>query len=94
VLTYYSFNFGLRIWDVELSTGNPLMDILICCKAWGGGWVMSQDDEPLFRVPLERKHLYVPPFKVVIEESQISTIEIQGSAKSGQNTSTKSSWEN
>jgi len=55
---------------------------------------MSQDDEPLFRVPLERKHLYVPPFKVVIEESQISTIEIQGSAKSGQNTSTKSSWEN
>jgi len=37
-------------------------------------WVMSWDDEPLFWVPVEhREHLYMPPFKVVIEGSQIST---------------------
>jgi len=39
------------------------------------GWVMGQDDEPLFWVPVEqREHLYVPPFRVVIEAPQISTI--------------------
>jgi len=37
--------------------------------------VMSLDDEPLFRVPVKnKKHLHAPPFKVVIEGSQISTI--------------------
>jgi len=35
--------------------------------------MMGQDDEPLFRVPVEnRQGLYVPPFKVLIEGSQIS----------------------
>ena len=28
------------------------------------GWIMDQDDEPLFWVPVEqREHLYVPPFR-------------------------------
>ena len=36
---------------------------------------MGQDDEPLFWVPVEnRKDLYVPSSRVVIEGSQISTI--------------------
>jgi len=36
---------------------------------------MGQDDGPLFWVPVEhRKYLYVPPFKVVIEGSELSTI--------------------
>ena len=39
------------------------------------GWVMSEDDEPLFWVPIEhRKDVYVPWCRVVIKASQISTI--------------------
>ena len=39
------------------------------------GWVMGQDSEPLFWVPVEhRKDVYVPRCRVVIKAPQISTI--------------------
>ena len=39
------------------------------------GWVMDQDNELLFWVPVEhRKDVYVPPCRVAIKASQISTI--------------------
>ena len=39
------------------------------------GWVMGQDNEPLFWVPIEhRKDVYAPQCRVVIKAPQISTI--------------------
>jgi len=39
------------------------------------GWVMDQDNELLFWVPVEhRKDVYVPPCRVAIKAPQISTI--------------------
>jgi len=39
------------------------------------GWVVGQDNEPLFWVPVEhRKDVYVPLPRVVIEAPQISAI--------------------
>jgi len=77
-LVYYSPEFGLRIWDIEdlaaehrYSTDGygPMSQAMV------DGWVMGQDDEPLFWVPVEnREHLCIPPFRVVIEGSEMSTI--------------------
>jgi len=41
------------------------------------GWmVTSEDDEPLFRVSVKnKKYLYAPPFKVVIEGSIVRQLE-------------------
>jgi len=78
-LAYYFPDFGLRIWDIA-----DLMDehqhsahgYELMMKGVTNGWVMGQDDEPLFWVPAEhREHLYVPPFKVVIEGSQITILD-------------------
>jgi len=42
-------------------------------------WVTSEDDEPLFRVSVKnKKHLYAPPFKVVIEGSIVETTREKG----------------
>jgi len=77
-LAYYSPEFGLRIWDIadlaaehrHSTHGYELMP-----QAMVDGWVMGQDDEPLFWVPVEhREHLRMPPFRVVVEGSQISTM--------------------
>jgi len=39
------------------------------------GWVIGQDDEPLFWVPIEhRKDVYVPPCRVVIKAPEVPTI--------------------
>ena len=39
------------------------------------GWVMGQDNEPLFWIPVQhRKDVYVSPPRVVIEAPQISAI--------------------
>ena len=77
-LACYHLSFGLRIWDItdliaehphSTHGHEPMM------QGMADGWVMGQDDEPLFWVPVEqREHLYVPPFRVVIEAPQISTI--------------------
>ena len=38
------------------------------------GWMMGQDNEPLFCPVENRKHLYVPSPRAVIEGSEITTI--------------------
>jgi len=77
-LAYYSSNIGLRTWEIADLTaehkhstdGHELM-----MQGMRGGWVMGQDDKPLFWVPIEhRKDVYVPPCRVVIKPLQISTI--------------------
>jgi len=77
-LANYDLDSGVIFWEIadliakhQHSThGYELM-----MEGMMDGWVMGQDDEPLFWVPVEnRKHLYVPPFRVVIEGSQMSTI--------------------
>jgi len=77
-LAYYSYDSGLRIWDmVDLTTEHwhSTHRYELMSQAMVDGWVMGQDNEPLFWVPVDhREHLYMPPFRVVIEGSQISTI--------------------
>jgi len=74
-LANYDYNF-IRIWEIadftaehqHSSDGFELM-----MQGMKDGWMMGQDDEPLFWVPVEnREGLYVPPFKALIEESQTS----------------------
>ena len=78
VLACCSPDFGLRIWDIadhaaehwHSTHGYELM-----VQAMVDGWVMGQDNKPLFWVPVEhREHLCMPPSKMVVEGSQISTI--------------------
>ena len=77
-LAYYSRNFGLRIWEITNPTvehRNYTHGYELMLQGMMDGWMMGQDDEPLFWVPVEnRKDLYVPSSRVVIEGSQISTI--------------------
>jgi len=77
-LAYYYSNIGLRTWEIADLTaeqqhstdGHELM-----MQGMMDGWVMDQDDEPLFWVPIEhRKDVYAPPCRVVIKAPQISTI--------------------
>jgi len=70
-LAYYSPNFGLRICEIADLTHKykPML------QGVTDGWMMGQDDEPLFWVPVEhREHLCAPLLKVVFEGSQMSTI--------------------
>jgi len=95
-LAYYDPYYGLRIWELEdllaehqhITDGYELM-----LRGMRDGWVMGQDDEPLFWLPVEnREGLYAPPPKVLIEGhiSQRSwTFLTQGSAESGPSASTK-----
>ena len=78
VLAYYSDDIGLRTWEIADLTaehkhstdGHELM-----MQGMRDGWVMGQDDEPLFWVPIEhRKDVYVPPCIVVIKAPQVPTI--------------------
>jgi len=77
-LAYYYSNIGLRTWEIadlaaehqHSTDGHELM-----MQGMIDGWVMGQDDEPLFWVPIEhRKDVYVPPCRVVIKAPEISTI--------------------
>jgi len=77
-LAYYSSNIGLRTWKIAVLTaehqystdGHELM-----MQGMRDGWVMGQDDEPLFWVPIEhRKDVYAPPCRVVIKAPQVPTI--------------------
>jgi len=70
-LASYYDNF-VRFWKIEnlttehrYSTEPTMQD----------GWMMSQDDEPLFWIPVEnRRGLYVLSFKVLIKGPEITTI--------------------
>ena len=78
VLAYYYPNIGLRTWEIadlaaehqHSTDGHELM-----MQGMMDGWVMGQDNEPLFWVPIEhRKDVYVPWCRVVIKAPEISTI--------------------
>jgi len=65
-LAYYSD--GMRIWEIadftaedwHSSDGYELM-----LQSMRDGWMMGQDDKPLFWVPVEQmEHLYVPLFDI------------------------------
>jgi len=77
-LAYYYSNIGLRTWEIADLTaehqhstdGHELM-----MQGMMDGWVMGQDDEPLFWVPIEhRKDVHVPRCRVVIKAPEILTI--------------------
>jgi len=78
VLAYHSDNIGLRTWEIadltadhqHSTNGHELM-----MQGMRDGWVIGQDDEPLFWVPIEhRKDVYVPPCRVMIKAPQVPTI--------------------
>ena len=77
-LAYYSNDIGLRTWEVADLTAehqHSTDGLELMMQGMRDGWVMGQDDEPLFWVPIEhRKDVYVPPCRVVIKPLQISTI--------------------
>jgi len=84
-LAYYSDDIGLRTWEVaDLSAEIASLTaehqhstdgLELMMQGMRDGWVMGQDDEPLFWVPIEhRKDVYVPPCRSVIKPLQISTI--------------------
>jgi len=86
-LAYYHSNIGLRTWEIadlaaeqqHSTDGHEFM-----MQGMMDGWVMGQDDEPLFWVPIEhRKDVYVPPCRVVIKAPQISTILDMSNSKFG-----------
>jgi len=77
-LAYYSGTIGLRTCEIadlaaehhHSTDGHELM-----MQGMKDGWVMGQDDEPLFWVPIEyRKDVYAPPCNVMIKASQVPTI--------------------
>jgi len=77
-LAYCSPKFGLRIWniaDLVAEHWHSTHGYKLMSQAVVEGWVMGQDNKPLFWVPVEyRECLYAPLFRVVIEGSKILTI--------------------
>ena len=78
VLAYYYSNIGLRTWEIadltaehqHSTNGHEIM-----MQGMMDGWVMGQDNEPLFWVPIEhRKDVYAPRCRVVIKAPQTSII--------------------
>jgi len=100
---YVSSILFLQFWFENLGrsrsrTRNLLMDIPICCKAWqmDEWWVRMMDHcfgsqsstGSICMYHRSKSWLRGP------NSRQFCTFQIQGSAESGQNASTKSSWEN
>jgi len=77
-LAYYSDDIGVRTWEIadltaEHQHSTDGLELMI--QGMRDGWVMGQDDEPLFWVPIEhRKDVYVPPCRVVIKAPEVPTI--------------------
>jgi len=77
-LANYYYNSGVRIWEIaDLSAehrhSTDRYELML--QGIRDGWMMGQDNEPLFWVPVEnRKGLSVPPPRVLIEGSDITTI--------------------
>jgi len=78
VLVYYSNELGLRTWEIADLTAKHQHSIngsKLILQDMRDRWVMSQNNELLFWVPIEhRRHLYMPLSRVVIDGSQISTV--------------------
>jgi len=88
-LANYYYDTGVRVWEIEDLTvehqhsthGYELM-----LKGIRDGWMMGQDDELLFWVPVEnREHLYVPSPRAVIEGFEITTILDYSKSRFGRN---------
>jgi len=77
-LAYYSNDIGLRTWEIADLTAehqHPIDVLELMMQGMRDGWVIGQDDEPLFWVPIEhRKDVYAPPCNVMIKASQVPTI--------------------
>ena len=77
-LAYYYPNIGLRAWEIADLTADHQDSTdghELTMQGMMDGWVMGQDNEPLFWVPIEhRKDVYIPPCRVVIKAPRISTI--------------------
>ena len=77
-LACYYPNIGLRTWeiaDLAAEHRHSTHGYELMMQGMMDGWVMGQDDKPLFWVPMEhRKDVYVPPCRVVIEAPQIPTM--------------------
>jgi len=77
-LACYWSDIGLRTWEIaDLTTEhwNSIDGHELKMQGMVDGWVMDQDNELLFWVPVEhRKDVYVPPCRVAIKAPQISTI--------------------
>jgi len=77
-LAYYYPDIGLRTWEIADLTAehrHSTDGLELMMQGMRDGWVMGQDNEPLFWVPIEhRKDVYVPPCRVVIKASQVPTI--------------------
>ena len=77
-LAYYSNDIGLRTWEVADLTAehqHSTDGLELMMQGMRDGWVMGQDDEPLFWVPIEhRKDVYAPSCNVMIKASQVPTI--------------------
>jgi len=67
-LADYSPDFGLRIWDVaDLMHEHSVHGYELILEDITDGWVVGQDNQRLFWIPVEhRVNLYVPSHRVVI----------------------------
>jgi len=77
-LAYYSNEIGLRTWEIADLTDehqHSTDGLELMMQGMRDGWVIGQDDEPLFWVPIEhRKDVYVPLCRVVIKAPEVATI--------------------
>ena len=77
-LASYYHNYGVRKWEIADFTAehrHSTDGYELRLQGVKNGWMVDQDDEPLFWVPVEnRQGLYVPAPRVLIEGSEISTI--------------------
>jgi len=88
---YYNdyLNSGVRTWeiaDLTVEHWHSTHGYELMLQGIRDGWMMGQDDEPLFWVPVEnRRGLYVPQFKVLIEGPEIPTILDFSNSRFGRN---------
>ena len=78
VLAYYSDDIGVRTWEIADLTAehhHSTNGLELMMQGMRDGWVMGQDNEPLFWVPIEhRKDVYAPPCNVMIKAPEVPTI--------------------
>ena len=88
-LANYYYTSGVRIWeiaDLTVEHRHSTHGYELMLQGIRDGWMISQGDEPLFWVPVEnRKHLYVPSPREVIEKPDISTILDYSKSRFGRN---------
>ena len=77
-LANYDYGFGVRVWriaDLTAEHWHSTDGYELMLQGMRDGWMMGQNDEMLFWVPVEnRLGLYVPPPRVLTKGSQITTI--------------------